>query len=164
MGFKNNNNFKKSELYRNHSTSNPPSECCEQPNQVHSALKHHSLGGKHPSFLIGSMFMGRVPLTVLPTMYLVPRAAVEPAQSLSQHSLAVALGTLNDKPCFTLRAAPKVSQGRLKLIIQHKPGKQLWGSESNQICCLEIHGELLSLPPFPREGQIQPHPEHQARD
>lgn len=59
------------------------------------------------------------------------------------------LGTLNDKPCLTLRAASKVNQGQLKLIIQHKPRERLSGSAQpnpTEIFCLGIYGELFSLP------------------
>lgn len=111
--------------------------------------------------------MGEVPLTVLTGMHLVPRAVVEPAQHpiptqppAPAAPAPVGLDTLNDKLCFTLRAASKVSQGQLKLIIQHKPRKQLWGSAQLNPAEFAAWGFTKSSSPFffPSHGKVRSSP------
>ena len=69
------------------------------------------------------------------------------------------LGTLNDKPCFTLTAASKVSQGRLKLIIQDKPRKWLWGSAQLNPTEFAAWGFMMSSSPFlPSHGKVRSSP------
>lgn len=110
--------------------------------------------------------MGGVPLAVLVGMHLVPQAVVEPAQhpipaqppALAAPALA-GLGTPNDKPCFALRAASKVSQGRLKLVIQHKPRKRLRGSAQLNPTEFAAWGFMVSSSPFlPSHGKVRSSP------
>lgn len=120
---------------RNHSTSNPLSECCKQPSRPHFSPEIVMFQGKHSFFVTGNVSM----LSILAGMDLAP-------QPPSHHSLLLWLPggfQLNHKLCFPLRAASKVSQGQQKLI-QHK--SRLCSAQSDRICCLGIHGELLSLP------------------
>ena len=96
--------------------------------------------------------MGGVPLAVLARTQFVRRAAVQPAQHPipPQPPAPAGLGTLQDG------AASKVSQGRLGVIIQDKPRKQLWGSARLNPSEFAAWGfRVSSSPVLPSHGKVR---------